>query len=32
VPEDFDTMFAEEIEALFTGPAASRRGKAGKRR
>ena len=24
IPEDFDTMFAEEIETLFSGPTAGR--------
>ena len=32
VPDDFDTMFSEEIEALFSGPAASRRARRRSRR
>jgi prevent-host-death family protein len=32
VPEDFDTMFAEEIETLFSGSAARRGAKARARR
>jgi prevent-host-death family protein len=32
VPDDFDTMFAEEIETLFSGPAAQRAAKARRRR
>ena len=28
IPDDFDTMFAEEIETLFSGPAAKRAAKA----
>lgn len=32
VPDDFDTMFAKEIEALFSGPAARRHAKARARR
>ncbi len=32
VPDDFDTMFADEIETLFSGPAAKRASRARTRR